>query len=91
MTDEVKQNGWNEYSRLVLNEIKRLDHNQRDLEDKVSATDNTKAVVAVETLAHVIATDVKSLNAFKAQAIGVFAVVQILFGAAVTYLLRTLG
>jgi len=28
MPDKPIQNGWNEYSRLVLNEIKRLDNGQ---------------------------------------------------------------
>jgi len=92
MPDKPIQNGWNEYSRLVLNEIKRLDNGQA----KANATliEIKEELATLRTIEDDVVTntqDVKALNSFKAQAVGVFTVVQLLFAAGLTYLLRALG
>ena len=41
MTDKVKQNGWNEYSKLVLAELERLDENDKEAQKTINEI-NTK-------------------------------------------------
>jgi len=68
----VKQNGWNEYSKLVLNELVRLNENDEKIQDmlteintKLSKVDNVEKDVEVINKWKRYVDDVASPNTLK--------------------------
>ena len=97
MIDEKGQNGWNEYSKLVLKELERLNDNYETLSDEIKKINLDITKIDTDTLkkwkASVdevfsatqmkeLQTDVDSLKSFKTTAITIFFVIQFLMGIA---------
>jgi len=82
--DKVKQNGWNEYSRLVLAELKDGKATDDKILDKIN--DIEKELILLKNNnkdADSIKEDIKDLNTFKTISVTVWAVVQVIFAVAV--------
>ena len=97
MIDEKGQNGWNEYSKLVLKELERLNDSYETLSDEIKKINLDITKIDTDTLkkwkASVdevfsatqmkeLQTDVDSLKSFKTTAITIFFVIQFLMGIA---------
>lgn len=49
MSEEEFANGWKEYSKLVLSELKRLDQNQKDQFEKLEIISRQIAVLQIKS------------------------------------------
>lgn len=98
MIDDKGQNGWNEYSKLVLKELERLNENYESLRDEITKIHNDIAKNDTENLKRwkmnvdevfsptqmkELRTDVDNLKSFKTTATTIFFVIQFLMGLAV--------
>lgn len=93
MVDEKNQNGWNEYSKLVLKELERLNDNYESLREELGGLrhdvgkneteslkrwkDNVDEVFSPSQMKE-LRQEVDSLKSFKTTAVTIFAVVQFL-------------
>lgn len=93
MEDNKQQNGWNEYSKLVLKELERLNDNYESLRDDVGKIrqemgkndteglkkwkSNIDEVFSPSQMKE-LRQEVDSLKSFKTTAITIFAVIQFL-------------
>jgi archaellum component FlaC len=78
-TEESKQNGWNEYSKLVLNELERLNANYESLREDFEKMKNDFAksnTDDVKSNFKEIKKEVDDLKLFKARATAVYALIQ---------------
>ena len=79
----VKQNGWNEYSKLVLAELERLDENDKEAQKKLEEINGKLAeLLLIKDEFKAVKKDVSKLNTFRTAAITIWAVVQVGFTAA---------
>ena len=90
-TDPTKQNGWNEWSKLVLSELDRLDESMKEMQETMVKCHVELASIKplfkrVERAEEKITT----LVAFRNQSIAVFGVVQVVFGSVIAWMLRGL-
>jgi len=91
MIDDKNQNGWNEYSRLVLNELQRLNDSYQllredlnELRTELAKKDITNLSKWKESVDEVFSpsqmkelkNDVENLKSFKTTAVTIFAVIQ---------------
>jgi len=91
MVGNTEQNGWNEYSRLVLNELKRLDESCKTLNENLVVMNTKMAhLQSREDQVDKMAEDVRALSAFRSYAIGLFTVAQLSLGAVVAWILKGL-
>ena len=75
------QNGWNEYSRLVLQELERLSDNIDSLKGELQEVRQEIDEVASPTQLKELTNEVADLKTFKTKAVTVFVVVQFLMAA----------
>jgi phage shock protein A len=79
MQNQIKQNGWNEYSKLVLNELERLEETCSNLK---IAIEELRADVAKNNISDLkdemksLKKEVDELKLFKARATAVYALIQ---------------
>lgn len=100
MEDNKNQNGWNEYSKLVLKELERLNDNYESLRDElvslrseVGKHDTESIKKWKESIDDVFSPsqmkelreEVDSLKSFKTTAITIFAVIQFLMALMVAF------
>ena len=91
MIDEKNQNGWNEYSKLVLKELERLNDNYESLREEMSALRNEVNKNETDSLKRWknnddevfspsqmkdLRQEVDALKSFKTTAVTIFAVIQ---------------
>lgn len=91
MIDEKNQNGWNEYSKLVLKELERLNDNYESLREEMSALRNEVNKNETDSLKRWksnvdevfspsqmkdLRQEVDALKSFKTSAVTIFAVIQ---------------
>ena len=90
-TDPTKQNGWNEWSKLVLSELDRLDESMKEMQETMVKCHVELASIKplfkrVERAEEKITT----LVAFRNQSIAIFSLVQIAVGITFAWMLRGL-
>lgn len=100
MEDNKNQNGWNEYSKLVLKELERLNDNYESLRDELVSLrgevgkhdtesikkwkDSIDDVFSPSQMKE-LREEVDSLKSFKTTAITIFAVIQFLMALMVAF------
>jgi len=83
-TDKEHKNGWNEYSRLVLAELEKLNNSVEEISDDI--TELRQEITKIKSIKYDITDikkDVDKLKTFKTVSTTAWVIVQILFGIAI--------